>query len=100
MENTMRGTLDILPMGIYVNENSMANILSLKEVSHYFRVTMDTKEYHAMSVHYREDKAYWFKECGKGLYFLDISNPEIITLTTERGDTNYYFLSTVNADME
>ena len=75
MENTMRGTLDILPMGIYVNENSMANILSLKEVENYFRVTMDTKEYHAMSVHYSKDKAYWFRECGKGLYYLDISNP-------------------------
>ena len=30
MDYTMRGTLDILPMDIYVNDNSMANILSLK----------------------------------------------------------------------
>ena len=30
MDYTMRGILDILPMDIYVNDNSMANILSLK----------------------------------------------------------------------
>ena len=53
-----------------------------------------------MLVHYSEDKAYRFKECGKGLYYLNVSNLEIITLTTKRGDTNYYFWSTVNANME
>ena len=69
---TMRGTLDILPMGVYVNDNSMVNILSLKEVADSFRITMYTKEYHAMLVHYRNDKACRFKECGKGIYYLDI----------------------------
>ena len=43
MDYTTRGTLDILPMGIYVNDNSMANILSLKEVVDSFRVTINTK---------------------------------------------------------
>ena len=52
MDYTMRGTLDILPMGIYVNYNSMANILSLKEVTYYFRMTIYIKEYHKMLVHY------------------------------------------------
>ena len=40
----MRGTLDILFMAIYVDDNSMAKIHSIKEVAEYFRVTMDTKE--------------------------------------------------------
>ena len=61
MEYTMRGTLDILPMDIYVNDNSMANILSLKEVAHYFRMTMDTKEDHVMLFQYIKDKSYRFK---------------------------------------
>ena len=100
MDYTMRGTLEILPLLIYMNYNSTENTLSLKEVSDSFCETMDNKEEHAMLVHYSEDKAYHFKECGKGLYYLNISNPEIITLTTERGDTNYYFFSTVNANME
>ena len=100
MDYTMTGTLDILPMVIYVNDNSMANILSLKEVDYYFRFTMGTKEDQEMLVHYSKDKAYHFKEYGKGLYYLDISNPEIISLMTESGNTDYFFLSTVNANMD
>ena len=100
MNYTMRGTLDILPMGIYANDNSMANILSLKKVSYYFRVTMDTKEDQTMLVHYSKDKDYHFKECGKGLYYLEVSNPEIITLMTEREDTDYSFLYNVNVNMK
>ena len=79
---TTRGTLEILHMGIYVNNNSMANILSIKEVANYFRMTIDTKEYHAMLARYSKDKAYHFKKCGKGLYYPDVSNPEIIILIT------------------
>ena len=41
MYYTMRGTLDILPMGIYLNDNSMANILYLKEVGDSLRVNME-----------------------------------------------------------
>ena len=100
MDYIMRGTLDILPMVIYVNDNSMANTFSIKEVADYFRVTMDTKEDHVMLVQYCKDKDYRFKEYGKGQYYLDLSNPEIIPLTTEGGDTDYYFLSTVNKNME
>ena len=43
MDYTMRGTLDILPMDIYANDNSTANIISLKELEDYFLVAMDTK---------------------------------------------------------
>ena len=31
---------------------------------------------------------------------MDVSNPEIIPLMTGSGDNNYYFLSTVNANMD
>ena len=100
MDYTMRGTLDILPMDMFLKFNSMANILYLKEVADSFRVTMYTKEDHTMLVHYIKYWDYRFKECGKGLYNLNIYYPEIITLPTERGDTDYYFLSNVNVNME
>ena len=57
MDYTITSTLDVLHMGIYVNDNSMANILSLKEVAYSFRMTMDIKADHAMLVHYIKDKA-------------------------------------------
>ena len=40
---TMRGILDILPINTYVNYNSMAKILSLKEVEDSSCVIMDNK---------------------------------------------------------
>ena len=49
-EYTMKGTLNIYPMIIYANDNSMANTLSLKEVESYFCMTMDTNEDHATLV--------------------------------------------------
>ena len=100
MDYTIGGTLEILPMGIYVNDNNMANILSLKEMADYFRVDMYNKKDHTMLVYYNKDKANRFKECRKGLYYLDVSNPEIIPLTTESGNTDYSLLSTVNVNME
>ena len=100
MDYIMRGTLYILPMGVYVNDNSMANILSLKELADFFCVTMDTKEYHAMLLCYSKNKVYRFKSCGKFLYYLYVSNTEIITLMNGRGNTYYSFLSTVNVKVE
>ena len=38
MDYTMMCTLDIIPMDIYVNDTSMANILYLEEVADSFRV--------------------------------------------------------------
>ena len=55
MDYTMRGTLEILPVLIYMNYNSTENTLSLKEVSDSFCETMDNKEEH-------------IKECGKGVF--------------------------------
>ena len=78
----------------------MANIVYLKKVANYFRMTVDTKKDHTMLVQYRKDKAYCFKECGMGLYYIDVSNSEIITLRTESGDTDYSLLSILNANVE
>ena len=51
MDYTIMGILDILSMGIYVNDKSMANILYFKEVTEYFRMTIDTKEDLTILVH-------------------------------------------------
>ena len=43
IDYTMKVTLNILSISIYFNNNSMSDIISLKEVENSFRVTMDTK---------------------------------------------------------
>ena len=53
-----------------------------------------------MLVHYSKDKAYRFKVSGMGLYYLKISNPEIITIPTEIGNTDYYLFSTMNKNLD
>ena len=57
MYYTMKVTLNIIPMIIYVKNNSMANLIYIKRVKISFRVTMDTKEDHAMLVHFNKDTA-------------------------------------------
>ena len=54
-------------MSIYVNNNSMPNILSLMELANSFRVTMDTKEDYSMLLNFKRYKAHCFKECENGL---------------------------------
>ena len=44
------GTLSLLPFDIYFDKHSMANILSLKNVSSKFQVTMDTTDENSMNV--------------------------------------------------
>ena len=44
---------------------------------------MDTDEDHTMLVHFNKDKLYQFKECGNGLYQLDISDLELVSPTTK-----------------
>ena len=61
MYYNMRGTLDILPSGIYVHDNSMKNIVSLKEVEDSFWANMDTKLYHTILVHYSKNKGYFLR---------------------------------------
>ena len=63
----MKSTLNIIPMSIYVNNNSMPNILSLMELANSFRVTMDTKEDYSMLLNFKRYKAHCFKECENGL---------------------------------
>jgi len=46
-----KGTLTVFPFEVYDNPNSLANILSLSEVSERYRVIMDTDKEPAMVVH-------------------------------------------------
>ena len=79
----MKGTLNILPMSIYVNNKSTEEILSLKEVASLFCMNMDTKQDHTTLVHFNKYKTHCFKEFGNGLYHFGISDQEIFPLTAK-----------------
>ena len=53
-----------------------------------------------MLVCFNKGKSYCFKECGNGLYYLEIYDPEIVPLTAKDTVSDYYFLSTVDEKID
>jgi hypothetical protein len=63
------GVVSVLPaLNAYYNPDSLANILSLSEVSQYYRVTMDTEQSHSMTVFISGTHCITFDKVGRGLY--------------------------------
>ncbi len=58
---------------VWYNENSMTNIISLKDMTKKFRVTMDSTKELALLVH-MPDKIVKFKQFKNGLYAMDPSD--------------------------
>jgi hypothetical protein len=76
---------------VWLNENSMANILSLAEVRKICRVTMDTSKAAEMIVYKHNGTKLRFLESGKGLYYYDTE-----TNTKARNmSSDYSFVSSV-----
>lgn len=68
--------LKLLPMKVYFDQNSMANVLSYHEVKSLpgIRITMDTEVEDTINVILKEKNEYLkFKLCGAGLYYLDVA---------------------------
>jgi len=87
-------TMKLFPFDVFFNPKSMANILSLVEVPSVFRVTMDTAEESAMTVHIGDGVSLKFTKCGFGLYYFDTSKSSNSTIMA------YSFLSTVRSNKE
>ena len=66
--------LNILPVEVHFNQDSLANILALSDVANLpgARITMDTLEERVILLHYN-DQIFKFKECVDGLYYYDTS---------------------------
>jgi hypothetical protein len=91
------GTLKLFPFNVYYNPRSLANILSLTQVSEMFRVTMDTDDAPTMMVHVSPDIILRFQQCGSGLYYYDTAanahNSNVISysfLSTVRNNKDYF----------
>ena len=91
-----KGTLNLFPMSVHFNPNSMANILSLKEVGDLdgVHIKMDTSQERAIHVHIaRSGLTYIFIEGKLGLYYFDTTKPD---KHIRRSVNAYSFLSTVS----
>ena len=83
--------LNFLPMPVFYNAHSIANILSLADVANLpnTKITMDTSKAKAMYLHHG-DKVYTFKECVDGLYYWDTSISK-----AKYSFSHYSFINTV-----
>ena len=100
MVYTKDAELKIFPMRVYVNEDSTANILSMKDLEDVpgLYITYDSRIKRGFLVHY-EDKVYTFEQSKEGLYFLEEqprsnklnkkSAPYIFVQTVANNKTNY-----------
>ena len=68
-------TLNILPIRVHFNAESLANILSLSDVANLpgVRLTMDSEVERAIVLHLHDNKIK-FRECSDGLYYWDSSD--------------------------
>ena len=66
------GDLNFLPLKVYVNDNSLVDVLSMKDVLQIpdLYVTMDSGRENAIFVHFKK-RVFRFKEVPEGLYLFD-----------------------------
>ena len=79
MEYNESGQVGILPaITTYIHDDSLANILSLKRVKTFYRVTMDTARDNSITVHLDNGYTLLFKELAIDLYGFDVDRDKII----------------------
>ena len=83
-----------LPFEFFLNEQSLANILSFVAVASKFRITIDTELYPFINVHLHDGTRIIFKQFGAGLYYFDTTNEAF----AEDQTTDYTFLNTVDSN--
>ena len=74
--------LKLLPMRVFFNPESMANILSLSDIANIegVRITMDTDIDRAIQLHF-QNEVLTFRECIDGLYYWDSSSKSKLPIT-------------------
>ena len=97
--------LKLFPMKVHFNKNSMATILSFKQVADLpgVIITTDTSKERSMIVTLKDGTVFKFKECASGLYYFDTdkSSDEVAIVNNTRSNvTEYTMLQTVKGNQE
>jgi len=91
-----QGTCNVIPIKVWFDENSLANILSMNEVANIdgVSITMDTSIDNAIIVNFPDGHSFRFEQINDGLYAY---NP-VSEIKSNNTITNYSFASTVKAN--
>ena len=73
VHSTQKGYFGSYPEAVWFNPHGLANIMSLDNVTKYFRITMDTEAEKAMLLHKDDGHTIKFTPTGKGLYHHNLS---------------------------
>ena len=98
---TMRSKLQMFPLDVFYNEDSLANIIALFDLIRVpdIVVTMDNREDYGFHVTYK-GKGYQFNPFHSGLYYYDtrVAPQDVVTINpnTKSMLSPYSFLQTVN----
>jgi hypothetical protein len=79
---------------VWYNEESMTNIIAMKDMTSKFRVTMDSREELALLVH-MPNKIVRFKQFSNGLYAMDPNDEKSFKMTSKP----YQFLNTLEDNL-
>ena len=84
----------MLTFEFFLNEQSLAKIISFTAVASKFRITIDTELDPFINVQLHNDTRIIFKKYGAGIYYFDTTNEAF----AEYQNTEYTFLSTVDSN--
>ena len=73
---THQGYLGDYPFPVWYHPHGVANILSLRNLTRYYRVTMDSQSSNCLTLHTNDGTRYDFYPSNSGLYRLVLSTPD------------------------
>ena len=79
---------------VFLNEQSLANILSFAIMESKFRIAIKTELDPFINVHLHNGTRIIFNQCGAGLYYFDTIDEAF----AEDQTTDYTFLNTVDSN--
>ena len=93
--------LNMFPIPVHYNPDSIATILALKDIASVpgCYLTMDTRKAREITVSFEDDRStFVFKECRDGLYFFDTAVDSQDNFDSKKSLNPYMFLQTVESN--
>lgn len=94
-----KGSIGLLPvLNAYVNQNSLANIISMRDLEWYYRVYKDSLRSSSFFVVVSQNKILEFKCLSNGLYGFDVTKGSNLNSIHTHTSFHHSFFTTVEAN--